>query len=304
MRSRSIRMLFCVCFAMLIPLLLPLQAAADTGPKPSVRITFENMGDTLCYGTLLSESESTGPSSAWDGTEEDAMHSKNERFGDWLLDYDIWKAFVEYADPDGFYFLQEGWCVSETGELNWTYYPPTPFKILLYYPETETFVSSGILERYAFDSYFTVDMTGFIVTEGTFALPETVKSYPYLQEILTFCARCLLTIAVEMAAAFLFGFRYRKGIHILFLVNLVTQLFLNLTLQITNPGMGGLMFLLTYAFLEIVIVIAEAVLYCKLLPKTTDDPPEEWLCVLYAIVANTLSFFTGLLLSEVLPGLF
>lgn len=30
-------------------------ARADSGPKPSVRIQFKNMGDDLCCGTLLSK---------------------------------------------------------------------------------------------------------------------------------------------------------------------------------------------------------------------------------------------------------
>ena len=32
-------------------------ASADTGSKASVRINFENMGDELCYGTLLSKKQ-------------------------------------------------------------------------------------------------------------------------------------------------------------------------------------------------------------------------------------------------------
>lgn len=33
----------------------------------------------LCYATLLSSKESTGPSSAWNGREEDARHNENPR---------------------------------------------------------------------------------------------------------------------------------------------------------------------------------------------------------------------------------
>ena len=109
---------------------LPITAKADMGPKPSVRIQFKNMSDDLCYGTLLSKEKCTGPAQVWDGT------ARNEQLYD--LDRNIWKAFVDYKDPDGYYFLQRGWTVSETGEIAWTYYPPEDFKILLYYPETGT----------------------------------------------------------------------------------------------------------------------------------------------------------------------
>ena len=128
----------------------PMTANADMGPKASVRIQFEHMGDELCYGTLLSKEKSTGPASAWDGRTESAQKE--------YMDPGIWEIFVNYKDPDGYYFLQRSWKVSESKELAWTYYPPGDFKILLYYPETETFVSSGIYARYAFDTYYTVDM--------------------------------------------------------------------------------------------------------------------------------------------------
>ena len=42
-------------------LFFPITAKADIGPKPCVFITFENMGDETCYGTLLSASAGTGP---------------------------------------------------------------------------------------------------------------------------------------------------------------------------------------------------------------------------------------------------
>ena len=88
-------LLFCMIFAVTA---LPITAKADMGPKPSVRIQFKNMSDDLCYGTLLSKEKCTGPAQVWDGT------ARNEQLYD--LDRNIWKAFVDYKDPDGYYFLQ------------------------------------------------------------------------------------------------------------------------------------------------------------------------------------------------------
>ena len=89
-------------FVLLAPSFLrteTMKASADTGPKPSVRVTFENMGDELCYGTLLSKTPSTGPARAWDGTEDGKpiFNGANET---------VWRAFTEFKDEDGFYFLQ------------------------------------------------------------------------------------------------------------------------------------------------------------------------------------------------------
>ena len=79
-------------FAICSVSLSPINASADTGPKPSVRIVFENMGEQDCYGTLLSKYRSTGPASAWDG-EEDSVYLNG-------LDREIWEAFVNYEDGD------------------------------------------------------------------------------------------------------------------------------------------------------------------------------------------------------------
>lgn len=167
MKNRKLTRVFTALLcAVLVMMVFPITASADTGPKPSVRITFENLGDKECWGTLLSSKQSTGPSSAWNGKEEDAQHNENpngyysyQKFG-----YDVWKAFVDYAENDDFYFLQEAWQINETKELTWTYYPPNEFKILLYFPETGEYAVSGVYERYAFDSYFTVNMEGVKLT--------------------------------------------------------------------------------------------------------------------------------------------
>ena len=73
MKNRKLTRVFTALLcAVLVMMVFPITASADTGPKPSVRITFENLGDKECWGTLLSSKQSTGPSSAWNGKEEDA----------------------------------------------------------------------------------------------------------------------------------------------------------------------------------------------------------------------------------------
>ena len=292
-------LLFCMIFAVTA---LPITAKADMGPKPSVRIQFKNMGDDLCYGTLLSKEKCTGPARVWDGT------ARNEQLYD--LDRDIWKAFVDYKDPDGYYFLQRGWTVSETGEIAWTYYPPGNFKILLYYPETKTFVSSGIYERYAFDTYYTVDMEG--VRIGSVEYNEDLstnerinayRSYNYRKELLSLAVRILLTIAIEMAVALLFGFLQKKQLKILALVNITTQLLLNLLLNIIHYNAGPLIFIISYVFFEVIVFALEAGLYCKLLKKVSEKE-ENWYYILYSFVANSASFWVGYYLATVLPGIF
>ncbi len=287
--SRIIIMVLCALLVLLAP---PITASADMGPKPSVWIRFENMGDELCYGTLLSYVKSTGPARVWDGT-NDGYHDS---------DADVWRKFVDYEDPDGYYYLQRDWKVSETKEIAWTYYPPSEFKILLYYPETNTFVSSGIYKKYAFDSYYTVDMDG-VNSGSTGVLIKAKQSYKYEQEILSLVVRIILTIAVELIIALLFGFRKKNQLLILTVVNIVTQVILNVLLNFVNYKSGGLAFLALYLLLEIFVVAIEAALYCTILKKVSEKK-KNWYYVLYALVANAVSYGVGLYLAIAIPGMF
>lgn len=296
--KQHFKKLSCLVFCLLLVCTwLPITARADTGPKPSVRITFENLGDALCYGTLLSEKPSTGPASAWNGDEEFAYHNENERYPYAPLDYKTWKAFVEYEDSDGYYYLQNAWQVNETKALNWTYYPPQRFKILLYFPETEQFVVSGIYERYAFDSYFSVDMESDDMI-------SVRKSYQYGQEILSLLARIVITIAIEMGIALLFGFRDKKALLFLVIVNTATQIILNVWLNVINFTSGQQAFEAAYIMLELGVFVIEAVLYCVMSKKFTDNTKNAFFYILYALVANGVSFVLGLQIAKWIPGIF
>ncbi|MBR2957976.1 MAG: hypothetical protein IKC20_06970, partial [Clostridia bacterium] len=136
---------------LILSIVFSFTAFADTGPKPSVVIDLVGLNGRECYGTLLSDDESYGPNRAWrEGEEMLAYHE---------TDAEIWKKFVSYKDTDGYYFLQQFWNCTEAKGFKWGYYPPDPFKLLLYFPETDTFAVTPVYEQYAFDSYYTVDVS-------------------------------------------------------------------------------------------------------------------------------------------------
>lgn len=286
----------------LLGMVFPCTVSADMGPKPSVRITFENMSDEVCYGTLISKTESTGPASVWDGKEEN-IHSND-------LDLDIWRAFVEYQDADGYYFLQWGWLCSETKQLNWTYYPPSSFKILLYYPESDTYAVSDIYERYAFDSYFTVDMDGVKIGNvtsdeaGKEAILTADKSYDYTWETISLVCRIVITIILEILIAFLFKFGQKKLLLVIAGINVITQVLLNVSLNIINYTKGSRAFVWNYILLEIAVFAVEAFIYSLLFGKYSKTERHKEKSVRYAFVANACSFAAGLFIATIIPGIF
>lgn len=301
-------------------------ASADTGPKPSVRITFENMDDTLCYGTLLSLDPSTGPSSVWDGTEE----GKYIPYG---VPEEIWRAFVDYEDTDGYYFLQEVWRVDQTKTLNWTYYPPQSFKILLYYPESGAFVCGEKCERYAFHSYYSADVSPSALKVAVSGAPLSVtKNYDYAGEIFSLLFRVLVTVAAETVIALLFGFKQKRSFRILLFVNLGTQLILNAYLNGVAYFSGTAEIVAPYILAELLVLAVEAAAYvltfgdnragdccaqeadgekavaaCGEKAKRKDGTRDRLSVkriIWYALVANAVSFAISLPLAQLLPTLF
>lgn len=303
-KTYNIKRFACVVLAAVILFIaLPITAKADTGPKPSVVVNFKNMGEELCYATLLSVGKSTGPHSAWDGIEGHENYAESEK--------EIWQAFVDYVDEDGYYFLQIFWKVSDKKSFTWGYYPPKTFKVLLYYPNTNEFAVSTVCEKYAFDSYYTIDMQGADI--GSIKYDEenstderliAYRSYNYFKEGITLFIRACITIVIELLVAYLFAIRSKKEIIILLIVNVITQIALNGILFFVSYLNGPISFLLAYAMLEIVIFIAEGLVYWKFINKYADKKREWWYYLLYSFVANVLSVVIGLLVASEIPSLF
>lgn len=270
--------------------MFPWIAWADMGPKPSVIIDIQGVDGVPYYGTLLSSVESTGPYSVLDPEDRYSHYQEGDE------EYEVFKKFVDYRDKDGYYFLQYFEECTRTHQLSWTYYPPREFKLLLYFPEEDRFLESDTTyERYAFGSYFTASVS----PAGVFL----EKSYDYTGEVGSLIARIVLTIIAEMAIALLFGFRLRRQLRFILVVNVITQIALNLALNIINYQSGALAFFVFYVLLEIGVVVVEGVLYTRYLRTYSEKEIPTWKPSLYALVANAASFALGIGLAIWIPGI-
>lgn len=269
-------------------LAMPLATFADIGPKPSVRVTFTGAGGREFYATLLSQASGTGPYSAEPGRSWGNDLEENEP---------VRQAMAAYQDPDGFYFLQTAWQCSETRPLAWTYYPPVTYKLLVYFPDTGEFLTSGVYSRYAFDNYYTVDLAD--LANGQLVLR---KSYDYTWELVSLLVRILATIALELAVAVPFGFAKKPFLRPILTVNVVTQILLNLGLNMIAYWMGGLAFMIFFWPLEVLVFIVEAVAYRPLLGRR--GGASAGLTTIYAFTANVISCVAGFWLAQVVPGIF
>jgi len=293
-------------FIILLILFFPVQepASADMGPKPSVVINFEGLSGQTYYVTLLSKHKSTGPHSA-------PTAEWGYRLDESDVDFPIFLKFAEYEDSDGYYFLQFFQNCSTTHKFTWGYYPPSDFKILIYLPDSDSFViSSEAQTTYAFASSFRISISASqisSITQDEDLNIDVFPDYDYIWAVISLIARIILTVAIELAMAiFLFGFRKKPQIVFITVVNVITQIALNLTLNLIAYYQGFNWFLIIPLFflLEIGVIIVEAVLYTIYLPKFSDEPIPKWKIITYTIFANIVSLIAGFVLAAIIPGIF
>lgn len=290
---------FCAA-ALLFLLLFSIPARADIGPKPSVLISLEGLDGEPCYGTLLSKTENSGPYQHLD-TGAYARYEPGDK------DYEIYQKFVEYQDADGFYYLQFLDECTETGGINWDYFPPVDFKVLLYFPEQDRFVvSDTAYESYAFHSFYRVDVSAVVeaVREGEEATFTARPQYRYGREAAALLVRIFLTIAIELGIALAFGLRERKQLVFLAEVNAATQIILNVLVSVVNYKEGALALVLCYILLEGIVLFIELLAYVTKLRWISDKSLSIGKAVYYTLAANAASFIVGFWMALLIPIFF
>ena len=275
---------------------LGIYAFADFGPKPSVVVEFENAGDQEYYVTLVAKEDKLGsPYSRV--TAEDQPETD---------DIAIWNRLVAYEDPVGMVFAGNVQKLKGDGAYVWGYYPPSEFRVLIYFPDTDSFVeSSEILEQYAFDSYYQMDFNDLPEkwNDAVAAIPVTRK-YNLLWQITAFLLRLAVTVAVECLLAVLFGFKGKRQMLLVLAVNCATQLAMNLLILDESVGLF-VFYVLQYALIEVGVILAEGLVYCLALPKlATPEQNRNIHPIAFAFFGNVASFSLGFLLSNWFPMLF
>ncbi len=265
--------------------IFPANVKADVGPKPIIEIFVEDLKDESCYATLLSAQEVSGPYQAYDlyGQRNIAQE----------IDPEIFAAFAAYDDTDGYHFMQIVWDLSQEPMISWTYYPPKNFKVLLYYPQSDTYQISDSYQTYAFDSTYVLKQD-----EEKLILHE---AYDYRWELLSLGGRIILTIMIELAIALFFGLWKKEALPNIVKINIMTQILLNVALNIVNYYGGSLLFMLAFVPFEVLVCVIEMIYYNKVRTKMAVSKSR---ILLYAVCANVVSMVGGWYLAWLIPGIF
>ena len=281
-------------FLFLITMLafFPYLLVADAGPKPSVTIEIKGLEGESYYVTLLSTEKRVGPYNAFD---KDNPESFN--YDESFQDYGIFTKFVEYPLAQGYFFLQRFFKIEEDHRFSWNYYPPHTYRVLIYLPENDKFIlSESAYTNYAFNSYFTA-----LVSEDDITL---VSNYNLAKEIFALAVRIIVTVLIEVGIAWLFKIRKRNLIWFIIVVNLITQLLLNVFLNLASYIIG--LFIASFLFFmaEVVVFLIEAVLYSLFFKRLSNGEIRWMKATFYALVSNIASLVIGLFMAYNLSALF
>lgn len=268
---------------------------ADTGPKPDMQIEICNLPKSdyiVAYATKYKEY--MGPHHSFIPGDTSDRHYGETSFGD-VEDLTI--VYNNVTLPEGWYLCDISSFYSNSTDLliKSGYMWPTEFILIIYDKVSNEYYLTEETKTYAFHSYFKYDMNDYKNTSITLEKKIVLeKSYKYGKEILTFMLRLLITLGIELLLALLFKFD-KKSFVIIAISNAVTQIGLNIALNITAYFNGKSVFYIYYYILiELLIVAVEAVVY-RLLCKRGKDGTKKWI-ISYAILANVLSFVIGVLL--------
>jgi hypothetical protein len=281
MKKRMISLLLLVL--LLVPV-LTVTVSADMGPKPGTSITVRPGGGEYAVVTLLAREEGNGPHWTIGPDEEPSSRiAKDERLAQ------AWYAFRDYRDPDGYHF----WGEIYEGSVTWGYFPPEEFKIAVYYPEYGIlWVSEDSYERYAFDSDFRLNLpaVGAGAQSGEVDMVLKKTSNPG-SELAGFLFRVLLTLAMELAVARVFGLTEPGQKKLILRVNLLTQVGLNLLLWGWYYFGGPLVAMVRLILAEILVLVVEGVIYQRKLRQEESRGK----ILGYTILANLASVTLGFL---------
>lgn len=262
---------------------------ADMGPKPSVTITIEGIDENeVFFGAFLAD-------------EDEVIHAMySESYTPEHEDYDIYLKFSEYTKTNNYNFHNSLWKLQGNSEFAWHYYAPSHFRILLYFPNTDTFLLSDEYSRYAFDTYYKMDINNKTY-QGTILLK---KNYDYTWEIISFIARVIATLLIEIGIARMCFKQEKKVYQLLILINVITQIGLNLFLNILVYYNSPITFMLWYILAEFIVVLFEGSVYQVVIPSLATNKIESKAISHYTFLSNLASFAIGVGLARWIPGLF
>ncbi len=269
---------FAIVLALFTFSIIGVTAFADMGPKPSSTFYVKGVEDGREYYIMLVNPDD-------DPYISDGYVRQKDVAWERIREFCLTNGYSPYLCPiaSGSHEKMTG---SDTAE--WGYNPPDTFCVLLYFPDDERFLVSNQYKKYAFNSYFDVNVNGNSVTVEIAGGAKRVAA-----EIGGLLLRIAITVLIEVGIAKGYGFFGKKSFRLIIIMNVITQLLLNALIYKWSFDLGGLGELLALLIGEAVVFAVEAIVYGNALPAFTGNEIKSGRAVGYAFVANSASLVGG-----------
>ncbi|MCL1802073.1 MAG: hypothetical protein FWG30_00300 [Eubacteriaceae bacterium] len=264
---------------------LPLQTVhADMGPKPSIKIVCTNVPNGEVYLDLLIEQP---PFPEGKGFGIDDFSPYNSQMAGILVEYSDggWRPALATGTSMPLFGNLRLSASNGTAVSSFSYFgTPAVFKIIAVTDTLQVSVSN-VIERQAYQATVYFDFETGIAKERN----------PLISSAVAFAVSLIATLVLEGLVLMLFRFSLRLCIKPFIAVNVLTQTLLHGALAWVTYNLGAGTAIFAYAFLEVIIIVAEAVLFMLLLRQHT-----KLRRAMYAIVANIVSFVSGLVILAIM----
>lgn len=252
---------------------IPVQA--DMGPKPDLKVIVSNPPQEEYYLDLLVDYPEDNGYIWLDESEYDSEKIEilqEYRDGDWRA-----------AKVTGTRVPLTGELIGESSEDKMIHEfgyvgVPDRFRVIIITSDNKV-VTSDIIETNTFSSVVYYD----------FETNEISKKSIFFDVIRQFLFTCISTLIIEGIILLLFRFKLKDNYKPFLLINIGTQLFLNIIIITLNMRSGILGALFMYPLLEIPIFISEIILFRKYL-----KPQKKTIITIYTVCANIISFMVGI----------
>ncbi|MBQ6488999.1 MAG: hypothetical protein IJI75_07185 [Solobacterium sp.] len=265
---------------------MSLPVYADMGPKPDLVIDFSGIHEP-CVVTVLSTVKSYGPNQpmqiAW-------MPWWDEQAPE--IDKEIYQKFIDETkllNEDRTEQLYFWGVLAQNSPYVFGYYPPETFYVLVYFPETDSFLlSEESYTRTVFHTELAITVeNGKLLFNARQPLYGIMKNWKDNDAVVL---RLLVTVITEIVIGMFFMKYTQKSMLTVIGVNVITQILLNIVIWLRYYVLSNSVstYFPVLAGAEVLIFLIEGFIYSKLISREELSRP-----YLYALIANAFTCWLG-----------
>ena len=210
-------------------------------------------------------------------------------------DPSVFNAFANYTDFSMLTFMYAVYDVSDGEQILMPYNTPDVFKIVLYYPESNRFVTTRVAQKFAdinrFVANYDLDNDIFQM-HRIFFIPK---------DFIAFALQFIISIAAIILLGRSFDYRKKEELKVITFASVISLLVLNILTLLIRVFVGLETILYSYIALSLLSFIIQCSIYSKRL-AFDDDVIDKERPIVFAFSSNAVAFGICVIIIRLLFG--